>query len=253
MYVYLYDNLVRESRYSSVLRAIEIQLTDLGLSGKVLRLTNYNDVRSIIEYEIKRGAKTIVLVGDDTTFGNVIAGAADIRCTFGYLPVGGETDIARILGIPVGPDACTTLVRRRREYLDVAEVNNRYFIGQLHVPPAKVQVVYDDRFKISAGDLMEIYVCNIKPFTPKKLLGNAPHTVHPQDGRLEAYLQPLTKKPWWGYTTEEASIFPFNEMKVVGLKTFAVEADGRVSKESRLVIRMADCKVDMIVGKERQF
>lgn len=73
MYVYLYDNLVKHSRYASVLKAIEIQLTDLGLSGKVLRLTNYNDVRSIIEYELKRGAKTIVLVGDDTTVGNVIA------------------------------------------------------------------------------------------------------------------------------------------------------------------------------------
>lgn len=253
MYVYLYDNLVRQSRYASVLKAIEIQLTDLGLSGKVLRLTNYHDARSIIEYELKRGAKTIVLVGDDTTLGNVISNAADIKCTFGYLPVGGDTVIADILGIPVGPEACTVLSRRRREYLDVAEVNNRYFIGQLHVPPAKVQVVYDDRFKISAGDLVEIYVCNIKPFRPKKLLVDAPHTVHPQDGRLEAFLQPLTRKRWWGYTTEEASIFPFNEMKVVGSKSFVVESDGRVSKETKLVIRMADCKVDMIVGKQRKF
>lgn len=253
MYVYLYDNLVRESRFSSVLKAIEIQLTDFGLSGKVLRLTNYNDVRAIIEYELKRGAKTIVLVGDDTTLGNVIATTADIRCTFGYIPIGGQTTLANILGIPVGPDACTVLMHRRREYLDVAEVNNRYFIGQLHIPPAKVQVVYDDRFKISAGDLLEIYVCNAKPFIPKKLLVDAPHTIDPQDGRLEAYLQPLTKKRWWGYTIEEASIFPFKEMKVVGQKSFEVEADGRYSKESRLVIRMAECKVDLIVGKKRQF
>lgn len=251
--MYLYDNLVRQSRYASVLKAIEIQLTDLGLSGKVLRLTNYNDSRSIIEYELKRGAKTIVLVGDDTTLGNVISGAADIPCTFGYLPVGGQTEIADILGIPVGPEACVTLSRRRREYLDVAEVNNRYFIGQLHVPPVKVQVVYDDRFKITAGDLVEIYVCNIKPFKPRKLLVEATHPVNPQDGRLEAFLQPLTKKRWWGYTTEEASIFPFVEMKVVGQKSFTVEADGRISKETRLVIRMADCKVDMIVGKRRKF
>ncbi len=253
MYVYLYDNIVKQSRFASVLKTVEIQLTDLGLSGKVLRLTNYNDVRSIIDYELKRGAKTIVMVGDDTTLGNIVSTAADLPCTFGYIPLGGKTEIAEILGIPIGPEACNILSKRRRERLDVGEVNNRYFLGQLHVLPSKVQVVYDDRFKISAGDLVEMYICNCKPFQPKKVFGAVNHAVNPQDGRLEAYLQPLTRRRWWGYTTEEASIFPFVEMKVVGQKSFEVETDGRFSKESRLTIKMAACKLTMIVGRERKF
>jgi hypothetical protein len=253
MYVYLYDNFVRQGKYASVLKAIEIRLTDLGLSGKVLAVTTFNDIRAVIQSEIKRGAKTIVVVGDDVSFGQILSHAADIPCTFGFLPIGRETAIADILGIPVGPEAATVLSRRRREQLDVAEVNNRYFVGQLRVPPARVQVVYDDRFKITAGDLMEIIVCNAKPFTPQKKMTGSLHSVNPQDGRLEAYLQPLTKKPWWGYTTEEASIFPFLEMKIVGKSPFTVEVDGRVSKETKLTIHIAPCKVDVIVGKERKF
>ncbi len=253
MYVYLYDNFVRQGSNAAVLRALEVRLTDLGLSGKVLRVVNYSDVKGMIVDELRRGAKTIVIVGDDTTFGQILANAADVPCTFGYLPLGKELSIASILGIPVGPDSCMVLSRRRRTPLDVGQVNNRYFIGQIRIPPAKVQVVYDERFKITTHDLLEVVVCNIKPFQPAQLLAPLPYAVHPQDGRLEAYLEPLTKKRWWGYTKEEASMFPFKEMKVIGHNPFTVETDGRTSKETRLVIRMAAPKIDMIVGKERKF
>jgi len=77
--------------------------------------------------------------------------------------------------------------------------------------------------------------------------------VNPQDGKLEAFLRPLTKKKWWGYTYEEPSVFPFDEMEIIGQEPFAVEADGKKSKEIRLKIRLAKNKVQMVVGRSRQF
>lgn len=254
MYVYIYDNFLREKKFAAVVKAMEISLTDYGIAGKILRLNNYTDAKPIIEDEIKRGAKTIVVVGNDTTLGHILSRAAICDCTFGFLPVGPNNTIAEVLGIPVGVEACDVLSRRRKERLDVGWVNSRYFIAQLHVLPAKVEVFYDERFKVTASDKMEVVVCNLQPFFWKKdKRDTETRVVHPQDGKLEAFLRPLTKTRWWGYTYEDPSIFPFEEMEIRGSEPFAVEADGKVTKEIKVKIKLAHSKVEMIVGRNRQF
>ena len=79
------------------------------------------------------------------------------------------------------------------------------------------------------------------------------HVVHPQDGKLEAFIRPLTKSGWWGYKYEDPSIFPFEEMTITGKEAFAVEADGKMSKEVKVKIKLAHSKVEMIVGRVRRF
>lgn len=254
MYVYLYDNFLRDRKYASIVKAIEVQLTDFGIAGKILRLHNYSDAKPVIEDEIKRGAKTVVIVGNDSTLGHVLSHAAMLGCTFAFLPVGSNNSIAEVLGIPVGLEACTVLSRRRKEKMDVGWVNNRFFISQLHVHPAKIEVIYDERFRVTAKDKMEVVVCNLQPFYWKKDKNDSQvQVVHPQDGKLEAFLRPLTKKRWWGYTYEDPSIFPFGEMEIRGSEPFAVEADGKTTKEIKLKIKLAHTKVEMIVGRDRQF
>ncbi len=254
MYVYLYDNFLRNKKYASVIKAIEVTLTDYGIAGKILRLSNYIDAKPIIDDEIKRGATTVVIVGNDQTFGHVLSRGATSNCTFGFLPIGSNNSIADVLGIPEGVDACDVLSRRRKEWLDVGWVNNRYFVSQLHVLPAPVEVVYDERFRATAKDKMEVVVCNLQPFYWKKTPKDSQtQTVHPQDGKLEAFLRPLTKKGWWGYTFEEPSVFPFEEMEIRGDEPFTVEADGKTTKEINLKIKLARSKIDMIVGRNRKF
>jgi diacylglycerol kinase family enzyme len=77
--------------------------------------------------------------------------------------------------------------------------------------------------------------------------------VHPQDGKLEAFLRPMIGKGILRSQFEDPSIFPFEEMVVSSHTPFAVEADGKVSKETKITIRLAKKKITMIVGKERQF
>src|SRR3990167_3377239 len=215
MYVYLYDNFLRDKKFLPVVKAMEISLTDFGIAGKILRLNNYTDAKSTIDDEIKRGAKTVVMVGNDKTIGQVLSRSANCECTFGFLPVGSDNAIAEVLGIPVGVEACTILSRRRKESLDVGWMNNRYFVSQLRVMPAKLEVIYDERFKVTAADKMEVVVCNLQPFFWKRdKKDREQRVVHPQDGKLEAFIRPLTKSGWWGYKYEEPSIFPFEEMIV---------------------------------------
>lgn len=254
MYVYLYDNFLRQNNYASATRAMEVRLTDYGIAGKILRLHNFVDARAIIEDEIKRGAKTIVIVGNDATFGQVLSRSATCSCTFGFLPIGPDNSIAEVLGIPVGIESCDVLSRRRREYLDVGWINSRYFVSQLHVMPSRLEVIYDERFKVTATDKMEVIVCNLQPFFWKRnKKDKEQHVVHPQDGKLEAFLRPLTKKGWWGYNYEEPSIFPFEEMTITADEPFTVQADGKVTKEVKVKIKLAHSKINMIVGRNRKF
>ncbi|HLC69563.1 MAG TPA: diacylglycerol kinase family protein [Patescibacteria group bacterium] len=254
MYVYLYDNFLRHKKFAQVVKNIEVRLTDYGIGGKILRLNNFIDSKPIIEDEIKKGAKTVVIVGNDHTFGHVLSRGATCDCTFGFLPVGPENTIADVLGIPVGEEACDVLSRRRKESLDVGWMNNRYFVSQLHVLPAKVQVVYDERFKVYANEKMEVVVCNLQPYYWKLDKKDKDHqVVHPQDGKLEAFLRPLRKKSWWGYQYEDPSIFPFEEMQIIGKEPFTVVADGKTSKEIKVTIKLAHNKIDMVVGRNRKF
>lgn len=254
MYVYLYDNFLREKKYASVVKAMEISLTDYGIAGKILRLNNYIDVKPVIDDEIKKGAKTIVIVGNDRTFGHVLSRGATCDCIFGFLPVGASNSIAEVLGIPVGASACDVLSRRRKERLDVGWMNNRYFVSQLKVLPAKIEVIYDERFKVTATDKMQVIVCNLQPFYwQRDRRAKNQEVVHPQDGKLEAFLRPLTKTGWWRYTYEEPSVFPFEEMIIRAAEPFTVEADGKITKERQLTIKLAHNKVEMIVGRNRKF
>lgn len=254
MYVYLYDNFLREKKHDSTIKAIETRLTDFGIAGKIIRLQNFTDAKAIIDDEIKKGIEQIVIVGNDETFGKVLSRAATCDILFGFLPIGSNSNnrIAEVLGIPVGVEACDVLSKRRKIKLDIGWFNNRYFVSRLHIPPAKIKVEYDEKFAVSAKDRMELVVCNLQPFNWSKK-GKKDYVIHPQDGKLEAFLLPVVGKKFFKDQYEDPSIFPFKEMVVSAKKPFLVVADGKNSKETKIKIRLAKKRIEMVVGRERKF
>jgi len=252
MYVYLYDNFLKQKKYDSTIKAVETRLTDFGIAGKIIRLQNFTNSEAVIEEEMLRGATAIVIVGNDATFGHVLSRAATCDILFGFLPIGDNNSIAEVLGIPVGIEACDVLSKRRKLKLDVGWFNNRYFVSQLHIPPSDIAVEYDEKFKVRATNKMELVVCNLQPYIWKnKKKGD--FVVHPQDGKLEAFLRPMSGRGIIKEKYEDPSIFPFEEMVVSSRKPFVVEADGKQSKETKIKIKLAKSRVDMVVGKERKF
>lgn len=253
MYIYLYDNFLRHKKFDSTVKAMETRLTDFGIAGKIIRLQNFTNADAIIEEEIKEGAETIVIVGDDETFGHVLSRAAKRDVLFGFLPVGPNNAIAQVLGIPVGEDACDVLSKRRKVSLDVGWFNNRYFINQLHIPASNIQIEYDEKFMVSVPKgKIELVVCNLRPFTWKDIRQKE-YRIHPQDGKLEAFLKPTLHTGFFKRKNEDPSIFPFEEMIVKSKTPFVVEADGKKSKEIKIKIKLSKSKIKMIVGKERHF
>ncbi len=233
---------------------MEIRLTDFGIAGKILRLQAATNAQEIIEDEIQRGATCVVIVGNDNTFGHVLSRAATCNTLFGFLPVGPNNAIADVLGIPVGVDACDILARRRKVKLDVGWFNNRYFISRLHIPPNDIVIEYDEKFQVSCNmGKMELVVCNLRPFVWRKNRRQAEIMVHPQDGKLEAFIRPIVGRGIFHDKYDEPSVFPFEEIIVHSQKPFIVDADGKQSKEIEITIRLAKKRINMIVGKGRQF
>lgn len=254
MYVYLYDQYVKEKKYQTIVKQVENRLTDIGIAGKILCLQHFTNADSIIEEEMKRGVNTVVVVGNDQTFGNVLSRAAHRKVTFGFIPIGdrGNT-IAPIVGIPLNDDACDVLSRRRKMDLDVGWFNGRFFVNQLYIAPSQIEIQYDERFVVSSQTgKIELVVCNLLPFSWKDTKTQG-YIIHPQDGKLEAFLRPLKKVGWWRQEYEEPSIFPFTEMIVRAKKPFVVVADGKESKEVSITIKLAKEKISMVVGKDRRF
>ncbi len=254
MYVYLYDNFLRQKKHAPTVHSIETRLTDYGIAGKIIRLQNFSDSKMIVDEEVSKGATTIVIVGNDETIGHVLSRAATCDVLFGFVPIGQNNEIAKVLGIPVGEDACDVLSKRRKLKLDAGWMNNRYFISRLHIPPSDIMIEYDERFEVSSDkSKLELVVCNLQPFIWHRKNKND-CVVHPQDGKLEAFVLPVIKTGFWGKDkTEDPSIFPFEEMVVSSKKPFVVEADGKRSKETRIKIRLSKSRVEMIVGKNRKF
>ncbi|MEK7532106.1 MAG: diacylglycerol kinase family protein [Patescibacteria group bacterium] len=252
MYVYLYDAFLRERPYRSSLKAIENRLTDFGISGKIIRLTTLSNAHGIIDDEMRYGAQTVVVVGGDETLGRVLSRAAICDAVFGYIPIDDKQVVARMLGIPGGADACDVLSRRRIVDLDVGEVNDRYFISQLEIQPGIIRAEYDGQFAVSSEREMALTVCNLRPFGGESF--TAPGTIHPQDGKLEAFVQPVMRGSLWRRTARiPASVFPFREMLVRGREPFTMEMDNVISKEMSVRIRLAPKRLQMIVGQGRMF
>jgi len=254
MYIYLYDNMLKQKKFASIIQQMETRLTDFGIAGKILRLQNLTNAQAIIEQELDRGVTTVVIVGDDSTFGHILSRAATSQVLFGFLPVGSNNSIAKVLGIPIGVDACDVLSQRRKVRLDVGWFNNRYFISRLHIPPHAITVEYDEKFQVSCSfGTMELVVCNLQPFFWKGTKHQRDVVVHPQDGKLEAFLRPVIGRGVIRDKFDEPSIFPFEEMIVKSETPFVVEADGKESKETKIKIRLAKRRIEMIVGRDRKF
>lgn len=250
MYLYLYDSALKGRPYTQVVNNLETKLTDLGVTGKIVRLTSLLSPRQVIQDELRRGKdlKTIVVVGDDTTFTKIIQHVADLPVTFGWVPVGPKTDMAERFGLPYGAACAQILSRRRIMLVDVGQFNQYFFIDHVVVPVTNITMNIDNAITISGAQ--EKMMCSIwnLPATSKSDMPPG-YTPIPHDRQLEIVLQPVAKKSFFNSSLAPASIFPFKEVKLKLEKTMPIDVDGHVMKENQITIKLVPLPLKLIVGK----
>ncbi len=248
MYYYVYDEFVQDPKFERDLALIETRLTDLGIAGKIARLALFRDPKELIRDEIRKGAKTIVAVGNDITLRRVIDAVGDSGVVIGVVPVGKEgTTLSSILGIPIGVEACDILSARIIEELDIGEVNARRFLHTVQVPQvSQVTVVVDKGYKMNAFRRCSMEVRNLA------LESEDVRAANPIDGKLECVLR-TPAKGLFKKNKYNTSIVPAKELQVTLSNSVKCVADGEEFESNELRFKIIPKALRVITGKGRKF
>lgn len=251
MYYYIYDEHTQDKRHEKDLLAIENRLTDLGISGKVARLALFRNAEEMIRDEIRRGVKTVVVVGNDPSIRKVINVVAETDVTFGIIPIGFPNTIATLMGIPSGVEACDVLSARNVEKIDTGIVNGRRFIGGITMPSFAAEVTCDGQFRLTPQGTGKLEVRNlvVGDTWEQKDIGN------PCDGKLEAVIE-MEVESGWGFLKRKrqtTSMIPFSTLAIRSEEPSTLFADGEEIVANRFDIDIDPCTLQIITGRGRLF
>lgn len=258
MYFYIYDTFLNDRRYERDLAMIETRLTDLGISGKIGRLTPFTNAKGLIRDEARRGMQTIVVVGNDETVSKVVAGLGEDQVVLGLIPVGEPTYIAESLGIPYGVDACEVLSQRVTQKVDLGRVNGNYFLSDVRILKGGVVIEGEGKFRIQAlTPDCDIMVSNLR----SQAMADSAYSVSqqpgdPQDGLLDAILVPRgggLKAMFGRPSSGNPSVIPIRRLTVKCEEPIPITADGRSFTHDELLIEIVPDKLKVITGRERTF
>ena len=261
MYLYLYDHFLNDNKYHKLLSKIEMRLTDLGIGGKISRLSPLKNIKELINDEIRFGVKTIVAVGNDETVSAAINNIAKYEgITFGIIPIGKGNTIAYDLGIPEGEEACDVLSARKLQKIDLGRVNNTYFFSGINISAEnKITLECEDSYQITPDtNNCVISICNLRPMAYERVGAENNNFFNPQDGFLEALVQPTldSTSSFFGILKRgqsvKNSIFPFKKISVLTKKSVTVTTDGKKVLKPPIDIEVVPSKLTVVVGRGRQ-
>lgn len=250
MYLYIYDSFLADKKYSPLLAQIEARLLELGINGRIEKLTILKNLKEMVEDGIKKGAETLVVVGDDTTLGKVISYIAPFKkIILGYIPLGPKLKIPPLFGIPIGEKACDILSKRIIQKFDLGKVNEKYFLFSLNVANKEnVKIECDGRYTIQAiNPASSLKICNLG-------LVNEGTFFNPGDGRLEAVV--MKENSGWrifGASFKKDSVFPFKKAKIkCETDCVPLVIDGGTIVKTPAEVSVVPKRLNIIVGKERK-
>ncbi len=245
MHVYIYDDFLTKGKYTKTVNRIETRLTDLGLSGKIVRLSNIKNFKGVIHGEVKRGAKTIVAVGNDATFNKLLNVLLCDEISFffknlllAFIPVEPSL-IGKSLGINNYQEACNILLARRNEKINVAQANKHFFISQAYINNANTEIKIGEDFTVKPLEKGGSYIINM----PSVELATQMPSVNPKNSNLHVYIQ----------DRNSSSFFTANTVAVSNKSGGYLNLDNTINLPLPAKLSVSDKQINLIVGKNRVF
>lgn len=256
MYFYFYDSFLKERKYAGLLTKIENRLIDLGINGKIEKMNVLKSAKEVIADAVKNKADSIIAVGDDKTFANILKIIAPYKnVVLGFIPVA-PGNISKMLGIPIKEEACNTLSARIVSGIDLGKVNSHYFFSALELPRGNnISIECDGKYTVrptSRG--VNISIQNFGLVLNKKNLQK--DDVHnPADGYLDVVFSSEGDGGLFkAKSGQRASIFPVKKVAIKSPgESLAVTSDGVDDLKTPINVSVVPKKLRVIVGKERLF
>lgn len=242
MYYYIYDSYLADKKNQNTLARIENRLTDLGINGKINRLSFLKNIYQIILDELRRGLKTLVVVGNDKTLNQIINIVHDLNVTIGFIPVG-ESKIAEALNIPTGEEACDILSARIVEKLDLGSINSAYFISSLETGGQTLSLECDNNYYLTLDNKNNtISIGNLNCHN------NSTGSVN--DGRLDLIVA-TTDKKIWGKAKTSYTYLRVKKIRLLSDKPMPILVmDEKRIMKTPATITIFPQEIKMIVGKK---
>ena len=246
MHLYIYDDFLEKNKYNKIVNKIETRITDLGLSGKIIRLNNLKNIEGAIWGEIKRGARTLVVVGNDRTFNKILKTLLAKEVSFflndlflSFIPVE-KSELGLSLGIKSYSEACNILLARRTESIKVAQAGQYFFLSQAQILLNKITIKIEDSYEINSDDKGgNAYIINMPSAEISKDL---PKKIDPRDDFLHLYIE-----------NKGLSFIPAKKISLSSTDKSYLNLDNSTQVDLPCTLTMGDKKVNLIVGKNRVF
>jgi hypothetical protein len=246
MNLYVYDDFLNKSRYNRTINRIEIRLTDLGLNGKIIRLGSIKNINSLIQQEIRSGAKNIIAVGNNETANKVASALVDDKLSeiftkdilFSIIPVGENQSIANSLGMEKEEKACNIILARRIENINIGLASNKYFINKAEIFNQSINLDFKKEFLIEVPKKTKLTIYNLND-NPKFKSNNL---FTSNKDKLKILISD---------TNNNYSFFSQDLVKINGNSNILLDNYKTISLPSE--IRILNNKLKVIVGKNRLF
>ncbi len=251
MYLYIYDSFLNHKRYANLLAKIETRVTDLGIGGKIFRLSPLRNVAELLRDETKGGVKTIIVVGNDKTFSHIINFAAAYDVTVGVIPIGPDNTIAQMLGVSSPEEAYGVIAARKIERVDLGKANDTYFLSGITIEQGDVTIECENKFRVRPQMQDQVGIYNLKPATA----GVGGGIFNPKDGLLELFIQPFQSSRWMfrKQPASSSSLIPFRKVAIRSKNSVSIHTDGQKVLKTPVTIEIVPDKLKVIVGKDRIF
>lgn len=245
MHLYIFDQYLNQKKYELTVAKIETRLTDLGLNGKNCHVGPLKSLKSIVKEELKNNPKTIVVIGNNGTFNQLINSfPEETSATVGLIPVGENNSIARAFGIADEDHACNILAARLIETLSLGQINDQYFVSSARISNKETIMEINGKYTVEPAGPGEISIINLDTdaSNPK---------IDPKDNLIEILVSVVKK----GIISNSVDLSFIQTGRVIinNLihKNFII--DNSVEIKTPAEITAAREKLKVIVGKERLF
>ncbi len=245
MYLYVYDESVQDRKNERELSLIETRLTDLGIAGKIARLALFRDATELIRDEVRRGVTTVVAVGNDQTLRKVLDAVQDPQIVVAIIPLGGNNDIAAMLGVPQGVAACDTLSARLVEEMDAGSVNGMRFLHIATAENVQPSCVCEGKYAVQPVRPSTIEIRNLAQSAE---FG----TADPTDGKLE-FVMKTPRRRWFVRKTDAVTVIPFTHILMKSQKPMTMFVDGEAVEGTEFDVKVLPRQMRVVTGKERKY
>lgn len=251
MHIYIYDTYLNEGKYARILAQVEARITDLGLNGKIGRLGVMKKTFDLVKDEIKRGAKTIIAVGNDETVEKIVRCMPNANVPLGIIPIGKKNNyIAEALGIGPETEACDILSARRVEKMDLGVIGNFYFLSNITTTSEDIVLDIDSGYSVELN----------RPGAITRIINLAtaevsiPEGVNfcPQDGLLQLLIETKRTKKMIFKENNFESVFSFKRLGLKSKKGSIVFND-LIKVSGNMEVTAQSGAINIIVGKTRKF